>query len=119
MESKTIRTIALVLGDNDYGNTFRPLLESMYRSLVRNELNCVPAHLEQTIRAAVEFHYLAFQVDYNTEKPGYRPAGEVLHYLQGKLKVLFNEDAEDNIAHTSYDSGAWYLNCGTGEVFAY
>lgn len=27
-----MRTIALVFGDNDYGNTFRPLLDSVYRA---------------------------------------------------------------------------------------
>lgn len=31
-----MRSIAIVLGDNDYGNTFRPLLESIYRAIEHN-----------------------------------------------------------------------------------
>ncbi len=39
-------------------------------------------------------------------------------YLSG-IKVLFNEDAEQDIATGDHDQGAWYLELQSGTVAGY
>ena len=113
-----MRTIALVFGDNDFGNTFRPLLESVYRAFDWNgELS------EEVVKAAVyagiEFHYLAFQHARHFGQPGYGSLEQKIEYLRG-VRVLFDEEAEADICNPNgHNAGAWYLELATGQVTAY
>lgn len=115
-----MQTIALVLGDNDYGNTVHPLLESLYRALVWNGAWSRDA-VERVVRSGLEFHYLAFQ--HGCDAQGAQATPEALAhtvaYLQQKLRILFDEDAEADIQGAGHDSGAWYIELATGKVYSY
>jgi len=112
-----MRTIAIVLGDNDFGNTFKPLLESLYRGIAWNDGLSREA-VEAAIRAGIGFHYLAFQHGRRFGQEGHSSLEDKVHYLS-KLRVLFDEEAEADICHVDHDGGAWYLELATGHVHAY
>lgn len=115
-----MRTIALVLGDNDYGNTFRPLLESLNRAIQQNP-EMTPSAVEHVARAGIEFHYLAFQKSDEARHGDALPETDIraLEYLKQKLRVVFDEEAEADIMGAGHDSGAWYLELASGNVAAY
>lgn len=114
---ESMRTIVIVLNDNDYGNTFRPLLETVYRAIDWND-GLTTEVVKKAIFAGIEFHYLAFQLGGNFGKSGYGTIEETVKYL-GKIDVLFDEAAEADICQRFHDGGAWYLELATGKVTAY
>jgi len=105
-----MRTIAIVLGDNDFGNTFRPLLETLHRVILYRGLEYIDREwVADIIRAGVDFHYLAFQGE----------TGRVQEVPRGyfdRLKILFDEEAEAEIAGEDHDGGAWYLELQSGSI---
>lgn len=113
-----MRTIAIVLGDNDYGNTFKPLLESLARAIKYNgEMS--EAAVRTSILAGIEFHYLAFQHGSNHGAPGYAPTASTVEYLS-KARILFDDEAEADICRLGgHDGGAWYLEVFSEHISAY
>lgn len=106
-----IRSIAIVLGDNDYGNTFRPLLQSVMRAVAyHGELTAEQA--AWMIRNGIEWHYRAFQ---NLGRGD--PVSGVLGYL-GTIRILF-DDAACADTMLDHDGGAWFLHVETGEIYSY
>lgn len=116
-----MRTIAIVLGDNDFGRTFKPLLETVYRAWEWHGPLEMPHadYLRNAIRELIKGHYLLFQVSYD-----YRPESQVERadktaaYL-GSIRILFDEEAEQDIMTRDHDGGAWYLELATGLVYSY
>jgi hypothetical protein len=107
------RTIAIILGDNDFGNTCGQLLESIYRAWVCNDGKLSEYQIKESLEAGLEFHYRLFQsFDGNLHS-------QTKRYLNSNVTVLFDEDAEKDIAANDYDSGAWYLELQTGCVYSY
>jgi len=116
-EKDVQRTIAVVLGDNDFGNTFKPLLETVYRAVRWND--GLPSHvIETAIRSGIEFHYVAFQHGKRAGKSGNLSVPDTVSYLS-EIRILFDEEAEADIQERDHDSGAWYLELATGQVYAY
>jgi hypothetical protein len=120
-----MRTIAIVLGDNDFGSTFQALLETIkrvieYRGGVLSR-EASPENIEFIIRQSVMSHYLAFQYRFALVY-GHRSKEEHLAHLTdylGKIKVLFDDVAESSIATEDHDSGAWYLEIQSGQIASY
>jgi hypothetical protein len=133
-----MRTIAIVFGDNDFENTFRPLLETVKRVIEHRDRNYgIRAYLEvrkgKTVADAVVlpsisedlvkkiimngalFHYQAFQEDIGR---GTSDSLRTSNYLQG-IKVLFDEEAEKDILEKDHNHGAWYLELATGKIYSY
>lgn len=116
-DKDAVRTIAIVLNDNDFGNTFSPLLDSLYRAITWNggmSKNAISA----SILAGIEFHYTAFQHGTHFGESGYGTTNETVEYLK-KIKILFNEEAEADACQNGHDGGAWYLDVQAGTVSAY
>jgi hypothetical protein len=112
-----MHTIAVILGDNDFENTFQPLLESVYRAMLwKGDLS--KETVEKAIRCGVEFHYVAFQLGDRYAEVGYRKVEETVRHLSD-IMVLFDEKAEADIQRNDHDGGAWYLEMATGKVYAY
>lgn len=109
-----MRTVAVILGDNDFGSTFRPLLESIHRSLLWHGALSRDSVI-RLIHAGLGFHYLAFQVGGSHDD---QDADRTVEYL-GRIRVLFDEEAEADIQQGDHDGGAWYLEIATGNVFSY
>ena len=112
-----MRTIALILDDNDFGATFRPLLVSLSRALSIDP-GLAPDAVRHAIYAGIEFHYVAFQLRSRFNKPGHGKVQEVVDYLKA-VKVLFDEEAEADVLNVGHDGGAWYLELMSGAVSAY
>lgn len=107
-----VSSIAIVLGDNDYGNTFRPLLQTVMRAVeYHGELTKEQA--AWMIRDGIAWHYKAFQNLGRGE-----PSAGMLGYL-GSVRILFDDAARDDIASRDHDGGAWYLCADTGKVYSY
>lgn len=113
-----MRTIAIVVGDNDFGHTFTPLLKSVYEAFQWHSGNISKETIIKCIHVGIRYHYLLFQYadrNYHTN--------EHLEYLMNTyfkdIKVLFDEEAEKDIQESDHDCGAWYLELSTGNVFPY
>jgi hypothetical protein len=113
----SVRTVAIVLNDNDFGNTFRPLLESIYSAITWNGGMSREAIIA-SILAGVEFHYVAFQHGSHFGESGYGTTKETVEYLK-RVQILFNEDAEADICQYPHDGGAWYLEVQSGNISSY
>lgn len=111
-----MRTIAVVLGDNDFGNTFRPLLESVHRAILWQG-GMSRERAQALITTGLEFHYLAFQQRQTVNGDALGIQAE--DYLRARLRVLFDEEAEADIQNSDHDHGAWYLEVPTGNVYSY
>ena len=117
-EKKTMRTVAIVLGDNDFGNTFIPLLETLYNAIQWNNglsEDCVRAF----ISSAAVSHYIAFQRGSSWGEDGYGTLAHTAAYLAKKINVLFDEEAEADIESRFENGEAWYLEIPTGKVYSY
>jgi hypothetical protein len=106
-----IKAIAIVLGDNDYENTFRPLLESIKRAIeYHGELTKEQA--AWMIREGIAWHYTTFQ---NLGRGN--PGRGVLGYL-GSVRILFDDAACADTMH-DHDGGAWFLDVESGQITSY
>lgn len=109
-----MRTIAVILGDNDFGNTFRPLLESLYRAIqFHNRLT--ESDVRACWEAAIEFHYTIFQC---AGRPAQETRQDKLGYLAGAT-ILFDAEAEADILTKDRNHGAWYLEVASGVIRSY
>lgn len=110
-----MRTIAFVLGDNDFGNTFRPLLESLKGAIAYNSA-LSKEDVMAGMSSGIAFHYITFQCG------GRQPSAEMLQstltYLE-QIQVLFDEEAEADILNKDWDHGAWYLEVASGTIQSY
>lgn len=110
-----IHAISIVLGDNDYSNTFRPLLQTVLRAVeYHGELTKEQA--AWMIREGIAFHYRAFQnLSRREEVQGVTEY--VTEYLQS-VRILFDEEAcADTLIDR--DDGAWFLDVQTGQITTY
>jgi hypothetical protein len=140
-----MRTIAIIFHDNDFGTTFMNLLDTLKRVFEYHGANSEPLWLtaamgrpqpevltrenvEYMIRMMVISHYAAFQYsfrpkDYGTDHEPSPVAHE--HHLAGiaeylsKFRVLFDEEAEADIAKEWRNGEAWYLELQTGIIRSY
>lgn len=112
-----VRTIVVVLGDNDFGNTFMPLLKSIGKTQLAGFSREVISSL---IMEGIKFHYMAYQYRYDFPASGYtqQTVDKTVEYLS-KIRILFDEEAEQDIGQKDHDGGAWYLEVTTGEVYSY
>lgn len=107
-----MRTIAIALCDNDFSNTFRPLLESIYNVLIWRGDEATEEKIREYIYHAVRYHYIAFQSrDDDVE--------DVVCYLQGKMRIYFDKEAEDYMIGKDHDGGSWYLEVRTGRFYSF
>jgi len=121
-----MRTIAVVLCDNDFLHTFPPLLKSVGEAIkawegCRESERPNEAEVEALIRSGLEYFYRGFQLGGRGRGLGGGGYGEVLgtvKYLQS-IKVLFDEAAEQHIQSHDDDGGSWYLEVTTGNVYSY
>lgn len=116
-DKDTVRTVALVLNDNDFGNTFIPLLDSLYRAIIWNSGISRDA-IKDAVFAGIEFHYVAFQHGKHFGESGYLTTEQTVKYLK-EVKILFNEEAEADACQKDHDGGAWYLDLQSGTVSSY
>jgi hypothetical protein len=111
-----MRTIAIILGDNDFGNTMYPLLETVKRIVKWHEGtgDMTQERVKDLILNGLEFHYRAFQ-----QRPGEKDNSSTFEYLRKNTRILFDAEAETDIQNQNHDSGAWYLELQSGVVTFY
>lgn len=113
-----MRTIAIVLGDNDFGKTFKSLLTSIFNAIDYNgDMN--RDSITKLIHEGIMFHYMAYQhrYDLHSQVLEYNFDG-VSKYLSC-IKILFDDDAAEDIQNVDHDGGAWYLELDGGCVYSY
>ncbi len=104
-----MRTIAITLGDNDFGKTFFNLLDSIL-SAIQEHGKLSEEAIKNFIMEGIKYHYLAFQRGNSYDDIGYEGLGSTLKYLNRHIRIHFDDDAEFLILNKDYDSGAWYLD---------
>lgn len=113
-----MRTIAIVLGDNDFGTTFRHLLDGLKRVLEYHSHSLNRADIELIIRRSIMAYYIGYQYRFDLDGGQDMGGPDMEKYLNG-IRVLFDEEAEADIATKDHDSGAWYLELQSGTVASY
>lgn len=118
-DKNTIWAIAIILKDNDFSNTMRPLLLSICRVIEHWQGRDVAYNfrrIEDALRAGVLYHYLAFQ---NLACPTAQSPEDVEDYLLKKMRVYFNEEAADMLVKKDYDHGAWYVDVASQLIVSF
>ena len=98
-----MQAIAIILGDNDFGSTFEPLLETINRVLDYRDLD--KDKVEELIFEGIRFHYRAFQQGEET----FQDANKTVAYLLTNTRVIFDEEAYAASGTEDHDCGAWLL----------
>ena len=99
-----MQAIAIILGDNDFGSTFKPLLETINRVLDYRDLD--KDKVTELIFDGIEFHYRAFQQDEETVQD----ANNTVAYLLTNTRVIFDEEAYAASVTEDHDCGSWLLH---------
>ena len=116
-----MKSIAIILNDNDFGHTFRPLLETLYRAMAEGELiSAKPEEICLVIQAGIKFHLMAFQWRYelHNDYPCIPDFDRTADYLSS-IKVLFDDEADKAYHTEDHDSGAWHLHVQSGQVSSF
>jgi len=117
-----IRSVAIVLGDNDFGQTFHNLLETILRVIVNDPI-ISEYSIEKIIKEGLRFHYIAFQNKYD---PYYgngvdsfkKHFDHIENYLSS-IRIYFNDDAEREFENGDHDGGAWILCIQDGSITSF
>lgn len=109
-----MRTLAIILGDNDFGNTFQQLLETVKRVMNWKLHSLQEDQIRLLIQEGIHFHVLAFQPPMDMSN-----IEDTVRYLKGNVKILFDDEAEEDISTKDHDHGAWYLELITGKIYSY
>lgn len=119
------RTLVISLCDNDFGSTFYNLLDTIYNVSIylANTKDLTKEHLEYCVREGIKFHYIAFQhvrrdfwnKNLEEEKAGVE---STVKYLN-RIKIYFDEEAEEFMKDKDHDSGSWYLDFQTGKTYSF
>jgi len=115
-----VRSIAVVWGDNDFHNTFVPLLETLRRAVRYRSEALTPDAIKGLLRDGLWFHYLAFQGEafrpqainrYKIPPPGdpTRLAQTMKYLSRDFLSVKFNEEADLAVGTEDHNHSAWYV----------
>ncbi len=116
-----MRTICIRLCDNDFGSTFRNLLETLYNVFIYSPPES-PEIVEKIIREGLRFHYIAFQNQYDYSNRADKDIEEhfkdIEKYLSD-IKIYFDDEAEKFIQEHDHDGGSWYLEVQTGKVYSF
>jgi|SRR5579859_2483897 len=107
-----VYAIAIVLGDNDFINTFRPLMETVKRVIEYNG-DLTKEEAKKVIQDGIGFHYQAFQ---NLKRGD--PSPGTLGYLYCQTRILFDSEACADVMKDR-DGGAVFLDVQTGEIVMY
>ena len=92
--------VCLVLGDNDFGNTFVPLLKTIHK-IIQEDPSVSREHIYKLVHLGIAFHYYAYQGS-SINNVG------VLDYLS-KIEILFDGEAAKFIESHDHDGGSWFL----------
>lgn len=112
-----MHSIAIIVGDNDFGSTFRALLETIHEVVVYSVDDLPEDVLIKIIKHGVKFHYIAFQnrYDYLNQAESFEAHfNSTEKYLD--VKVLFDEEADGAYLNEDHDHGAWHLHIETCEI---
>lgn len=115
-----IRSIAIILGDNDFGATFRNLLDTI-RNVLINDPDIPEDVMQKIIRHGIKFHYIAFQNPYEykfSEKTFEDEFNRTEQYLSS-IDIYFNEIAEKKFETEDHDAGAWFLQVNSGTITSF
>lgn len=119
------RSLVISLCDNDFGSTFYNLLDTIYNVSIylANTENLTKEHLEYCVREGIKFHYIAFQHVrqwlWKKDKNEERLAIEATIKYLSRIKIYFDEEAEEFISNHDHDSGSWFLDFRTGKSYSF
>jgi hypothetical protein len=127
-----IRTVAIVFGDNDYGDVFTHMLGTIKDIIHWFDQDSLPADdkqshtekLEERIREFIKLSGMSFYIGFNNwslKECRYdsEEKKESLRNCLSEVKVLFDEEAEQDILNEDHGMGAWYLEVDSGVIKSY
>lgn len=112
-----MHSIAILLCDNDYGSTFRALLESVGQSIRDRGEPITEEQATALIRLGVAYHYAAFQYRFDLDHKDEFELGvaRTMAYLS-KIRVVFDADADNAYQSLDHDGGSWHLHIPSGQI---
>ena len=113
LETMQIKTIAIILCDNDFGGVFTNLLKTILSAIKYNpELK--EREIEKAIHEGAIVFYCLFQWSANDEN-----YDRIKRYFKQNIKILFNEDAINAALTLDHDGGSWYLDVENEQINAF
>lgn len=112
-----IYAVAVSICDNDFNNTFIPILEAVQKLLKHLAGSERLTHdlIETFIVDSIQPFYVAYQYNAN-----YCPPLEsTVEYLKEKIKVFFNDEAFLEWQNNDHDDGSYFLDVVAGKVLRY
>jgi len=114
-----ITSIAIVFDDNDFGNTFINLMNTVKNILYYNKTSDRVV-LTKIILEGCRFHYIAFQNQYdykNVWATHEEHFDFIEQYLRTGIKVFFNEEeANAKYFNEDHDSTSYHLDVASGQI---
>lgn len=113
-----MHAIAIILGDNDFGNTFRPLLDTLATAITAHP-DFTPEQVKTLIYLGTTFHYAAFCNRFQYKYAREDSFDEHFEQMGPKLvprKILFDDEADAAYLSEDHDSGAWHLHIPSGQI---
>lgn len=119
-----MHSIAIIVYDNDFGNTFKNLLKTITEVLSHHAGNELSEKImTEIIKSSIRFHYIAFQNKYEYKHPEYtnfeKHFDNIEKYLLRRIVILFDGEADKAYLTKDYDGGAWHLHTATGQINAF
>lgn len=113
-----MRSIAIILNDNDFGSTFSNLLKTIRNSIIYHNKPISEENVRKLIYVGIRFHYIAFQNTYNYIKQGkdFESHVDSIEKYLNKIRILFDDDADNECLSKQYDGGAWHLEIESGQI---
>lgn len=104
-----IKFVAIIIGDNDFGDTFKAILSTVQLTLEKNP-SITQEQMTQIIDMGIGFYYVAFQHTNHNTVNNQTDIDNVVKYLRDQMRILYNDEAVEASCSADHDGGAWYLD---------
>lgn len=111
-----IKSVAIILCDNDFWATFRPLLLHVREIILypRDKEGLSKENITKIILDGIQWHYVSYQYQY--VKYGPHDMQKTVNYLKENIEVLFDEEADRAPFELDHDCGSWYIHIETAQL---
>lgn len=123
-----IKSIAIILSDNDFWSTFNPLLSNVRNTILDpwDKEGLSKENVKKIIIEGLRWHYIAYQYQYRpsyaygiTNYDAEKDITSTVEYLKSNIEIRFDEDADRAPFELDHDGGSWYIHIETGQIASF
>jgi hypothetical protein len=115
---RKVRCVGVTLHDNDFHVTFENILMSLKNLSWWSSETLTEEEIKSYILDAIPFFYKHYQCHGRSSSlAGYEQVENITKYLNSRLKIFFNEEAEAYFAKGDHNSEYRHWDFTLGELF--